>query len=753
MTAISATIALAATLILPNVSASESGQLDRHRAFARRRKLANAPIPHNAQTSLPRLRPFKRQRHRRNEILTQQQQQPHQEERRDEKKKSNDVGQIAIPLYPFTIRIVNVSSPGIAGLEPDAILNIINETTDLGTQILAESEFYGERFLDLDLGEVWAVDFLQNENGSSIDGVENDTLENDTVKMSKTNHDGDEDEARRDGQGYDENSDEVLRHIRSLRDSPLDSGTALITLGQNGTVYFKGSYFLEDPLTDEVTLTLVKGLSEMDRRNELAKIVNGALKQESSPNMNVSALSVEVVSLQDLGSENDAEELGTNNSQDDGGLGDIVEESEPGEQDPLVKSETGEENDSEESETGENYFVVEEKIEAVESQAGVEEGGDVTKEESGGQREEGNQDENEDNASSDSVEEIYTPDRIESSPEESSESGGKQSGRNVKIVVPVVLGIVAIAFILIGISYRKRRRKETIADQSYRKHHVNADRVHEDLPDNDHEEPQTLNVPVTANDHQESTPATKNIDKLLADFSDGDSSFVSEPSEATNSVFSGFSGFSGLSSFLGESNHDAAILSGRNSGAFALEDVAHLSSRLSHYSDTTAVSEDNNTGVNKTSEGRGGTYLPSNLRKPESFEGHKATSAMAQFSLRKDFLQVIDGSDIHEGSIRNKGTSRTMSPKKTGLIMDKQRMKDKKKYENSRGNIRESIDDDEKSLDEHRLTRVPTSSIFDALEPHSRTSKDDRDDIQSLESSENIASNVIPLHRNGSAMT
>ncbi|KAL7469426.1 hypothetical protein ACHAXS_011766 [Conticribra weissflogii] len=753
MTAISATIALAATLILPNVSASESGQHDRHRAFARRRKLANAPIPHNAQTSLPRLRPFKRQRHRRNEILTQQQQQPHQEERRDAKKKSNDVGQIAIPLCPFTIRIVNVSSPGIAGLEPDAILNIINETTDLGTQILAESEFYGERFLDLDLGEVWAVDFSQNENGSSIDGVENDTLENDTAKMSKTNHDGDEDEARRDGQGYDENSDEVLRHIRSLRDSPLDSGTALITLGQNGTVYFKGSYFLEDPLTDEVTLTLVKGLSEMDRRNELAKIVNGALKQESSPNMNVSALSVEVVSLQDLGSENDAEELGKNNSQDDGGLGDIVEESEPGEQDPLVKSETGEENDSEESETGENYFVVEEKIEAVESQAGVEEGGDVTKEESGGQREEGNQDENEDNASSDSVEEIYTPDRIESSPEESSESGGKQSGRNVKIVVPVVLGIVAIAFILIGISYRKRRRKETIADQSYRKDHVNADRVHEDLPDNDHEEPPTLNVPVTANDHQERTPATKNIDKLLADFSDGDSSFVSEPSEATNSVFSGFSGLSGLSSFLGESNHDAAILSGRNSGAFALEDVAHLSSRLSHYSDTTALSEDNNKGVNRTSEGRGGTYLPSNLRKPESFEGHKATSAMAQFSLRKDFLQVIDGSDIHEGSIRNKGTSRTMSPKKTGLMMDKQRMKDKKKYENSRGNIREAIDDDENSLDEHRLTRVPTSSIFDALEPHSRTSKDDRDDIQSLESSENIASNVIPLHRNGSAMT
>jgi len=232
------------------------------------------------------------------------------------------------------------------------------------------------------------------------------------------------------------------------------------------------------------------------------------------------------------------------------------------------------------------------------------------------------------------------------------------------------------------------------------------------------------------------------------------------PVKQHNSVFSGFSGFSGLSSFLGETNHDAVTLSGRNSGAFALEDVAHVSSRLSHYSNNTAVTEDKTTGINRTSEGRG-SYLPSNLRKPESFEGHKATSAMAQFALRKDILQVLDGSDVYKGSDRGEGTSRTISPKKSGKIMEKQIMKDKKEYQErygirpcrgSRDGVHEASDDDDDSSDDDRLTSGPKSSNFDALEPRSRKSSDELDDVQSLESSENIMS-IIPLHRNGSAMT
>mmetsp|Transcript_15806 Transcript_15806/g.32174 ORF Transcript_15806/g.32174 Transcript_15806/m.32174 type:complete len:752 (+) Transcript_15806:238-2493(+) len=751
MAAISATIVLASTLFLPNLAVTENDRLDRHEAFLRRRKLANAQIASYEPTSLPRqVRTYKRQRHRRNQIDLQQQHQPHQGERRHVKKKSNDVGHITIPLSPFTIRIVNVSSLGISGLESDAILDIINETTAVGTQILAESDFYGERFLDLDLGEVWAVDFEQYQDVSDVDGTDDETNENDAAKISKTSNYDDEmeTEAQYNAQDHDQNGDEVWRHVRSVTESPSDMGTAMITLGQNGTVHFKGSYFLEDPLAEEVTLVLVKGLSEMDKRNDLVKILNSALQQESLSDLNVSALNVEVVSLQDADLE------------DDGGIEEMGEESEE-------VSVTGEKNPSKEVETGEEHFEEElgeteqvEKPETEESPAGANEKNDVINEENGSQRQEENQDDYEDKASSGSIEEIYTPGRIESSPEESVEIGGKQSRIHAKVVVPIVLGLLSIVFVLIGITFRKRRQKETNADHSYRNDHANSDIVQEDLHNNDHDESPTLNVPMTASDPQNSTSATKNIDKLLADFSDGDSSFISEPSEATNSVFSGFSGFSGLSSFLGETNHDAVTLSGRNSGAFALEDVAHVSSRLSHYSNNTAVTEDKTTGINRTSEGRG-SYLPSNLRKPESFEGHKATSAMAQFALRKDILQVLDGSDVYKGSDRGEGTSRTISPKKSGKIMEKQIMKDKKEYQErygirpcrgSRDGVHEASDDDDDSSDDDRLTSGPKSSNFDALEPRSRKSSDELDDVQSLESSENIMS-IIPLHRNGSAMT
>eukprot|EP01082_Thalassiosira_pseudonana_P006882 g15150.t1 g15150 contig21:681702-682064(+) len=116
----------------------------------------------------------------------------------------------------------------------------------------------------------------------------------------------------------------------------------------------------------------------------------------------------------------------------------------------------------------------------------------------------------------------------------------------------------------------------------------------------------------------------------------------SDPSEANTSM----SGTSGFSSYLDQENGK-----NNNTGAFKLEDVAHTSSRQSTLS--------NNNSESVTSRATGGGYLPTSLRKQESFEGdYRSRSAMAKLSLKKDLLQVAGESSNNGGMLRTKSSKR-----------------------------------------------------------------------------------------------
>ena len=166
----------------------------------------------------------------------------------------------------------------------------------------------------------------------------------------------------------------------------------------------------------------------------------------------------------------------------------------------------------------------------------------------------------------------------------------------------------------------------------------------------------SMNTPSPNN--TSSNKKTKNIDSILDDFSDGDSSFISDSSAATStrdhdsvndtSVLSGMSGLSGILA-----------------DAPPLDDVTRNVSGFSRLSVSTDGSTNNNNGA-----GGGGGYLPkslssprsptkdatskkdcscpsSNLRKQESFEGtYRTRSAMAKLNLKKDILHVA--CDTHD---------------------------------------------------------------------------------------------------------
>jgi len=188
---------------------------------------------------------------------------------------------------------------------------------------------------------------------------------------------------------------------------------------------------------------------------------------------------------------------------------------------------------------------------------------------------------------------------------------------------------------------------------------------------------------------------TRNIDSILDNFSDGDSSF-DDSSATSNSVNTSIiSGVSGLSGIL--------------KGSVPLDDI-RTGSRLSN-----ASTDDVNSGYANS----GGGYLPksltkdlktrsnvsntsSTIRKQEEFEGaYRTRSAMAKLNLKKDILHVacdthdspteavdseaatggpsvpIIGSSAVAAGACGFGVTRTISAKKNSTLLEKQRIAEK----------------------------------------------------------------------------
>ena len=178
------------------------------------------------------------------------------------------------------------------------------------------------------------------------------------------------------------------------------------------------------------------------------------------------------------------------------------------------------------------------------------------------------------------------------------------------------------------------------------------------------------------------TKSNMNIDNILDDFSDGDSSLNSDSTAAT--------------SVNGGLNTSAYTLTGILDGPAPLDDRV-----------TSLTSED----------GGNGGYLPKNLKgsngsnsgtssrtnKQEAFEGtYRSRSAMAKLNLKKDILHVAcethdaptttksmaggdrtgdedegDDANLQNGNRRGVGESRTISPKKNTSLREKQRLAEK----------------------------------------------------------------------------
>ena len=170
----------------------------------------------------------------------------------------------------------------------------------------------------------------------------------------------------------------------------------------------------------------------------------------------------------------------------------------------------------------------------------------------------------------------------------------------------------------------------------------------------------SMNTPSPNNNNNK----TKNIDSILNDFSDGDSSFISDSSSAATSTRGD------------DSINDTSVLSGMSGLSGILADAPPLLDDVTrNVSGFSADGSSTNNNDNDTATRGGGSYLPqslsptnkdattkkdnsspsSNLRKQESFEGtYRTRSAMAKLNLKKDILHVA--CDTHDAPIESEET-------------------------------------------------------------------------------------------------
>jgi len=457
-------------------------------------------------------------------IITSNQQQQYQHQfsttRELEKKKSNDVGFILIPLLPFIVSL-DAAGDNINVLKDEETMQqIIEVFNSIAIDIFNSSE-YASRLDDVDLGTLHQL----GEMGES------DALNNDGTVISSYRTEN------------ISNSD-----VAEFSNNNGEDTTIYVMLAINATASFTGSYFEDDPLTEEISKLLVEGLN--DNKEELVSMLLPVVcaSDDGSGEVKVEERCLTVYSLEMQLYEGGA-------VADEGGEGDA---------DATVGAIEEAANDSER-----------------------------------------NADDTDDNS-------------------------------ELAWMIPTIIAGVLLVLIISTIIYRKKHQRQ--------EREVFLQEQHEDFASSQDDEHDTsLHLGIHDGSFPVTTKNNNNIDQLLEDFASDSSYISSDPSEANTSM----SGTSGFSSYLDQENGK-----NNNTGAFKLEDVAHTSSRQSTLS--------NNNSESVTSRATGGGYLPTSLRKQESFEGdYRSRSAMAKLSLKKDILQVAGESSNNGGMSRTKSSKRS----------------------------------------------------------------------------------------------
>eukprot|EP00580_Thalassiosira_gravida_P011273 CAMPEP_0201627708 /NCGR_PEP_ID=MMETSP0493-20130528/2833_1 /ASSEMBLY_ACC=CAM_ASM_000838 /TAXON_ID=420259 /ORGANISM="Thalassiosira gravida, Strain GMp14c1" /LENGTH=649 /DNA_ID=CAMNT_0048098249 /DNA_START=1195 /DNA_END=3144 /DNA_ORIENTATION=+ len=297
-----------------------------------------------------------------------------------------------------------------------------------------------------------------------------------------------------------------------------------------------------------------------------------------------------------------------------------------------------------------------------------------------------------------------------------SSQGGSNNDNSslLSFIIPVVAGAALVALLVAGLLYRRRRKRQVAREDELLRHaHENIrgwNTSLEAVP----RKPQLRQDDVvmrskslcggrwtpTVNNHSSTAatagasvaatslaaaagaPATQSIDNILEEFSDSDSSFISDSSIATSdseqqqhtgSLHSGLAGRVG---------------GGGGSSPSTFDDVGRMGSRLS----ACGIGSDGGylpDSLQKAEGSSSSPASPNSLQKQESFEGtHRTISAMHQLHLKKDILHVAcDAHDATTSAANTKkdnaaafedrgeyGVSRTISPQKNTNMMEKQRL-------------------------------------------------------------------------------
>jgi len=649
-------------------------------------------------------------------------------------KSNDDTGaHTTIPLHPFALQLSNlpstspimefIHSDGEGGevgkelpyLPIDALLSSI---MTIGTRAFNESSIYGDRFSEWDVGNVWSVasgasvsagggdesggsdnssgsgSGNGSGNGEGGSGSESMTLPNDdntVYTTSSRNHGGDR-----------------LLLLRALNENPndlLSNAAVELILGTNGTVTFAGAYWEDDPTSAELTEFLLSVLNSRENLDEFLNLLKPVVcTAEDLIGMTCNVALDAVMS--------DAPSV----------VGNGKDDAEKGEGDAAVGAEDGAEDGTED---GEDLFV---DIESIVEGTNTDDGsvgnaviGDLPTNQTEGA---GVGTANNANLADPTPQTISmsTP-RNNADPE-----NGDDNSPKLQMIIPIAIGASLLVFVIAGLLYRRRRQQrmgatqkladqedglqpnDTTVNQSWTSDAYESITRGSVSPAKDPQQQQQQQQQRQQTRGDSSTVATAGksvatatrsataagaptasssanpkeakIEGILEDLSDGDSSFFSDSSVATSNADdytkqNRSSVLNGLNGILGES-------------PTPLDDAARANSHLSKGSDKYLP------GSLQRPPSSSSSSPNKNVRKPEDFEGtYRTRSAMATMNLKKDILHVAcdthddgasgnastaarSGNDPHhDGYIHNIGVTRTISPKKSTSMMEKQRLAEK----------------------------------------------------------------------------
>ncbi|KAL7483098.1 hypothetical protein ACHAW6_008740 [Cyclotella cf. meneghiniana] len=233
-------------------------------------------------------------------------------------------------------------------------------------------------------------------------------------------------------------------------------------------------------------------------------------------------------------------------------------------------------------------------------------------------------------------------------------------------IIPTIIASTFIFFVALWMTYRRLRKETKTKDMprvSHKHQEVRRPTFNNTSAILKHNQGRT----VTKNNNASTTFSDQNnIDQIIQEFTNNydDMSLVSsDPSEIGNASF-----FSSISGF-----HHFDLERASAKSVFLPSDAVSASSEVHSHAHGTRESHRN-----------GSMYLPSSLRKQESFEGkYRTISAMANV-LKKDILlmagemtpQLSGNGDFKGGENETMGVSRTESPNKRKESMERQGMVD-----------------------------------------------------------------------------